>query len=353
MAKVLRPRWMGLACLACAAGCGSAENDGTLFSREPEGGSAAIGESGPVSPSPEPPDLTHTFEPVQVDPGEEITGLCQSWTLGNAEALFINRVAADNLGAFHHSNWIWVPEANYPGPDGTWPCADRNFDQIVAGAIGGVFFAQSTQSRTDTQAFPDGVAFEMPSRVRIIGDVHLLNASGSAATTSLSFEIFTLPAAAVRVKLQPMAFTNMALDIAPSTETHARMQCATPQPDFDVYYVLPHYHTLGKAMRVDVAGGAMNGMSLFGAEGTYGEPSGETYDPPIHVAGAAGLAITCEYENPRAAAVRYGFGDQEMCVSLVYSTGKKAGGMALTNLTVMDVGGVHHTDALCVSVGAP
>lgn len=350
---------MGLACVACAAGCGSAEDDGTLFSGEPEGGSApaapnaSTGDSGPPSPPPEPPDLTHTFETVPVGPGAEITGLCQSWTLGNAEALFINRVVADNLGAFHHSNWIWVPEANYAGPDGTWPCADRSFDQIVAGAVGGVFFAQSTQSRTDTQAFPEGVAFEMPPRVRIIGDVHLLNASDSPTTTSLSFEIFTLPADAVRVKLQPMAFTNMALDIAPNAETHARMQCSTPQPDFDVYYVLPHYHTLGKAMRVDVAGGTMNGMSLFGAAGTYGEPSGKTYDPPIRVTGAAGLAITCEYDNPRPAAVSYGFGDQEMCVSLVYSTGRKAGGMALTNLTVMDVGGVHMTDGLCLSASAP
>jgi hypothetical protein len=306
-----------------------------------------------TAPPGEPPDLSHTFAELTVAAGEERTGLCQSWTVGNDEPLFVNRVLATNTGGLHHSNWIWVDETSYPGPDGSWPCAERGFEQILAGAVGGVFFAQSTQSRSDTQAFPDGVAFEMPARVRIIGDTHLLNPSDAEAKTSVHFDLYTLPAADVRVKLQPMAFTNTALEVAAGGDTRAHMQCAMPQPDFDIYYVLPHFHGTGRELRIDVAGGAMDGTNVFTSTGSYGEPLGQTFDPPLLVRGALGLGITCDYRNAGSSILRYGFGDQEMCVVLIYSTGKKAGGTAIANFSAMDVGGVHQTDALCLSVGAP
>ena len=69
--------------------------------------------------------------------------------------------------------------------------------------------------------------------------------------------------------------------------------------------------------------------------------------------GATGLAITCDYDNPRAASVHYGVGDQEMCVALLYADGLKTGGDAISNLSVTDTGGVHTTDGLCVAVGTP
>jgi hypothetical protein len=313
-----------------------------------DGGAASTrGTPGPT------PALSHALDPIVVTAGQEQTGVCQSWTVGNDQPLHVNKVVSSNDGAFHHSNWIWVPDTMFDGPDGTWPCADRGFDQILAGATGGVFFAQSTQALTDTQAFPPGVAFEMPAHVRIIGDVHLMNTTQRDVTTRLRFDIYTLPASDVRVPLQPMAFTNTALDIAASGETKARMQCATPQPDFDIYYILPHFHVLGRNMAIDVSGGPLDGKVIYRSTGTFGEAWGQTFDPPIAVSGALGLGVTCDYQNPRAAAVHYGEGDQEMCVTLIYSSGSKAGGAAVSNLTTTDSGGVHSTDALCVSVGTP
>jgi hypothetical protein len=315
----------------------------------PSTGGAGQAGAGPVAP----PDFSHTFPSITVGPGEEITGRCQSVTLNNDAPLFVNRIVATNDGRYHHSNWIWVADTSYPGPDGTWNCADRGFDQILAGAFGGVFFAQSTQSGTDTQAFPPGVAFQVPAHARIIGDVHLVNPASSPFTTSFHFDTYALPPNEVNVELQPMAFTNLALDIAPLSETRARMQCATPQPTFDVYYVLPHFHVLGQWLSIDVAGGSMNGVNVFRSQGSFGDSMGQTFDPPFSVTGASGLAITCDYQNPRSASVHYGNGDQEMCVALIYSSGKKAGGEALSNLTVNDSGGVHNTDGACLSVGTP
>jgi hypothetical protein len=325
---------------------------GRMHAQAGAGGGSGAGAADAALPA-QPPDLEHTFPALTIAANSEQVGVCQSWTLGNDAPLYVNRVVEHNTGGFHHSNWIWVDDASYDGPDGTWPCDERGFEQILAGAVGGVFFAQSTQALKDTQAFPEGVAFEMPEHARIIGDVHMLNPNSAPIDTSLTFELYTLPADQVQVKLQPMAFTNTALDIAAASDTHARMECATPQPDFDVYYVLPHYHSMGLGMQIDVLGGAMDGTNLFMNEGGYGESVGQTFDPPLQVRGANGLAITCDYRNPRDTAVVYGEGDQEMCVTLIYSSGAKAGGTAVTNFSVDDNGGVHSTDALCVSVGAP
>ena len=51
--------------------------------------------------------------------------------------------------------------------------------------------------------------------------------------------------------------------------------------------------------------------------------------------------------------MHYGNGDQEMCVALLYTSGKKAGGELLLNSTVGDSGGVHNTDGVCLSVVTP
>jgi hypothetical protein len=339
---------MGGAVSGGATGSGGAP---TAAAGGSSSGGANTGGSGAGGTPTAPPDLVHGFETVAIDPGQELLGTCQSWTLDNAEPIYVNKVVETNDGAFHHSNWIWVPDSLYAGPDGTWKCQDRGFDQIAAGAFGGVFFAQSTQARADTQEFPPNVAFMMPAHARIIGDVHLFNTADTKTETSLRFELYTLPAADVRVPLQPMAFTNLTLDIAPQMETRARMQCATPQPDFRIYYILPHFHSLGQGLSIDVAGGPMDGMNIFKSAGAIGNSLGKMFDPPIAVSGATGLAVTCDYQNPRPAAVKYGEGDQEMCVVLLYTDGKKTGGETIGNLSKSDTGTVHSTDDMCLAVG--
>ena len=85
---------------------------------------------------------------------------------------------------FHHSNWLFVPASNpatgvigpFDGPDGTFTCADRGFDQAVAALKGGVLFAQSTQAQHDVQKFPAGAVIQIPAHSKIVATIHLLNA---------------------------------------------------------------------------------------------------------------------------------------------------------------------------------
>ncbi len=344
-------RFATLTLVICVAACGNTSQPGSSpsGSTPTDGGNAT--DSGALAALT--PAFSHTFDPVVVDASQEIVGLCQSWTLNNDAPFYVNTIVEKNGGKFHHSNWIWVPDTMYTGADGTWNCSDRSFDEVAAGASGGVFFAQSTQALSDTQGFPPGTAFQVPAHARIIGDVHLLNTSEDDATTSLHLDVYTIPQSSVITTLQPMAFTNLALDIPPGMQTQARMQCATPQPNFNVYYILPHFHSYGQEFVIDVAGGPMDGTSILDSKGTIGNSVGQTFSPPIAITGASGLAITCDYQNPTSQTLVYGNGSEEMCVALLYTDGEKAGGEAISNLTTTDSGGVHSTDGLCVSVGSP
>jgi hypothetical protein len=213
-----------------------------------------------------------------------------------------------------------------------------------------VFFAQSTQSRSDKQDFPDGAAFEVPAHSRVVGQVHLLNTTGKTIRTKLHFSVTTLAPDEVTVPLRSMAFSNLALDLAPASITHARMDCGVPQPDFDIYYVLPHYHSLGTTMRIALLGGPGDGDEVFATEASYGEALGKSYSPPVAVRGVKQLRITCEFDNVTEKRVRYGNGDQEMCVALLYaSIDHQGGGLAPKNSSSQDIDGVHVTDAPCLS----
>ena len=183
--------------------------------------------------------------------------------------------------------------------------------------------------------------------------MHLLNASAADATTSLKFDVYSIPPADLMVGLQPMAFTNVSLDIAPNGITDARMSCAVPQPDFGVYYVLPHFHVLGQVLLLDVVGGPMDGTTVFRSQGTFGEPQGRSFDPPMRITGATAFRVSCEYENPRGVSVAYGEANQEMCVVLLYTDGLKAAGTTIGTSTVTDAGGVHTTDAVCAAASWP
>ncbi len=54
--------------------------------------------------------LTHDFDMFTTQPGEEVLSLCQSWTLNNAEEIWVNAVELSQDVASHHSNWTYVPD---------------------------------------------------------------------------------------------------------------------------------------------------------------------------------------------------------------------------------------------------
>lgn len=272
--------------------------------------------------------FSNTFPDFTTQPGEEVSGLCRSWTLGNETELWVNAVELEQNEASHHSNWTFTPEDTFPGPDGTWKCKERGYNQLSAALAGGVIYAQSTQATREVQKFPDGVAVRIPPRSRIISDVHILNTSEKAITGHITFGVYAVPVESVKVKLAPFHLVYDGLAIPPRAssrftgecelDSHFQKEAQTPL-SMKVYYLLPHTHSLGRRFFLEAVGGPSDGKSLIDVRGYNGEARGRRYGPPIDLAGAKALRFGCEFENPRDDVIHYGIGDQEMCEVLGFA----------------------------------
>jgi hypothetical protein len=267
--------------------------------------------------------LTHHMGPWAVPAGGEVASSCESWTLHNEETIYLSTVEMTATAGMHHSNWFFVPDTNYVGPDGTWRCSDRTFDQGVASYLGGVFFAQSTQVLHETQQFPPGTAVAIPPHSRIIGALHMLNAGPAPRQVGVDFTVRSIARSAVRTRLSPFYLEYGPLEITPRGRSEFTVECAlderaralTERPlDLRFYYGLAHYHELGSRMSVTVLGGPMDGRALYETDARLGESWARTMDPAVDVSGARALRLTCAFDNPRSTTVRYGIGAQEMCI---------------------------------------
>jgi hypothetical protein len=276
--------------------------------------------------------LINDFAEFTVKSGQEVKGLCQSWTLHNAEELWVNAVELTQDMSSHHSNWTFVPDDKFTGPDGTWPCDERSYTQVGAAIYGGVLYAQSTQAEHEVQKFPNGAAVRIPPYSRIITDVHLLNTTDKDITGNAKLSLYALEESDVKVKLTPFHLVFTGLNIPPYADSRFSSECdleskfaANGIPfKMDIYFVLPHYHSLGRSFFLDVAGGKQDKERIFEVGAYDGEAHGRNYDPPYSVTDATGLSFGCDFTNPRGDYIQYGLGDQEMCEMLGFAKSEMA-----------------------------
>ncbi|MFO0586021.1 MAG: hypothetical protein U0441_00710 [Polyangiaceae bacterium] len=314
---------MGDSCLAKQRICVEG-GDSAMCAACPEGKYAT--ENNTCDPIPGTP-MSHDFSDFTVKSGQEVKGLCQSWTLHNPTELWINTVELTQGESSHHSNWTYVPDDKFTGEDGVWNCDDRNYTQLSAALVGGVLYAQSTQATHEVQKFPNSAAVRIPPYARIIGDVHLLNTTQDDITGHANLKLYALDEADVKVKLTPFHMVYTGLAIPPHATSRFFGSCdldskfaANDSPfKMDIYFVLPHYHALGKSFFLDVVGGKQDGEHVFEIGAFDGEAHGRAYDPPFSVNDATGLSFGCDFTNPRDDVIHYGLGDQEMCEMLGFA----------------------------------
>lgn len=288
---------------------------------------------GPCDPERQACHFAHDFGAAEVKAGEEISDLCFSWTVGNTTELLVNSTELNNDGAYHHSNWFFVPETSFVHPDGQFPCSTIHFDEVTAALLGGVLFAQSTQAEKEVQRFAPGAVVRVPANARILGSVHLLNASPTDRKTGLRLTMHTLPPDQVKVPLTPFRLTYYNLRLPPMRRSEVGGACDLRAPyekrigepfRMHLYFVLPHYHQLGRRFLLQLLGGPRDGQTLFDSRAEVGEPGGMTFDPAVDLSQADGFKFSCTFDNPRSSEVRWGIGDQEMCEMLGFADSRAA-----------------------------
>lgn len=280
--------------------------------------------SGPLANS-----LKHVFPPLFVDVGGEVADVCQSWTLDNEEPLYVNAVRQTNQGGWHHSNWTFGPEEVFDGPDGTWDCDDRGYALQFAVAAGGVLFAQSTQALEETQRFSEGAVIVIPPHSRIVGNVHLINLSAAPIDNSLNMELGLIPAEEVQVKLRPIGIFNTSIAIEPRAQSRFSLSCdledlfknilrVDTMPEFNVYYVLGHYHAWGNYLNLSYIQRDGSERTIVEYDSQPGDVLGVQVDPPMPSRGAVGMRLTCGYNNDTDELKTWGIGTLEMCAFFGY-----------------------------------
>lgn len=304
---------------------------------------------------------TFEFGPYTIAPGEEVTDDCVQITLPNTDhPVFINAVELTTGPGFHHSNWFYVPKHTFPGEDGTYKCADRDFNEPVAAIFGGVLFAQSTQAPHEVQQFPEGVAIHVPKGFKLVTQIHLLNPTDQPITVNPTIALTPIPEEAVTTTLAGISFQNQAIALPPNKQSRFTVECdLAPRhnelfgkdPDFRIYYALAHYHELGIGLTIDAVKPDGTATNVFTTQTQVGDTLGGPVSPPFSMAGYTKLRMACEYFNPRQDTVRWGVGDQEMCVFLAFSDSSYNWGGGVNNVeepgSPVEVGNAMHYTNPC------
>ena len=276
------------------------------------------------------PDAPRTYEfgPYTINAGQEITEDCVQISLDNDDYLYVNAVELTTGPGFHHSNWVHVPNHVFAGEDGTFKCSDRDFNEPAAAIFGGVLFAQSTQAPHEIQAFPEGVVIKIPPHFKLVTQIHLLNPTDVPLHVAPTIKITPILETAATTTLAGISFQNQALALPSNMSSRFTVECDLQErhqyifgrdPDFKIYYALAHYHELATKLTVEAVKPNGDAAVIYSTEHNVGDVLGGPIDPLFDMTGYTKLRMSCEYFNPRADVVRWGVGDQEMCVFLAFS----------------------------------
>lgn len=286
------------------------------------------------------PPGRYPFGPFEVAAHEEVIHTCVQISLHNPETLYIQSVELTTGPGFHHSNWLFVPESVFSGDDGTFQCSDRGYNEGIAAALGGVLFAQSTQSPHEVQAFPPGVAVVIPPQSKIVAQLHLLNPGDAALHISPTIQLTAVAQAEVKTMLSAISFEDQALGLPAHHQSRFSVDCDLAplhqerfqrDPDFKLYYALAHYHALGTGLTLEAVKPDGTTATVFTTSHRIGDTLGGPIAPSFDMTGYTRLRLSCDYANARDTVVGWGLGDQEMCVFLAFSdSAANWGGGALT-----------------------
>lgn len=270
---------------------------------------------------------TLPFGPITIPAGTEDTGKCVQLTLHNDQPLYVNQVELTTGAGFHHSNWLYVPEHVFPGPDGIFTCDDRSYDQVSAGILGGVFFAQSTQAPHETQTFPAGVALKVPAHSKLVAQIHLLNTGDEDLVLRPDIKVTPIAEVEATTLMASVTFEYHPLGLPPNKQSKFSVECdlterpeqLAAKPDFKLYYALAHYHEWGTELTIEAVKPTGEAATIYTTKNRVGDVLGGMLDPQFSMAGYTKLRLTCGYYNNTNATLYYGNGQGEMCIFNAFS----------------------------------
>lgn len=268
------------------------------------------------------PPIVVTTDETELAPGDELVGVCQTFSLGNVDPIFVRAVTFEASPGVHHSDWSSYDEDAVNGPDGSADCMTfEGFGVTTDSSKHAFLFSQSTQSTRETQDFGDGAALRIPPHSKLLVSYHLQNPTADRLKTRLTASLQPARPEEVTTRLVAGGGLIGILAVPPLSRSRFHADCTFDgPPSFKTYFMLPHYHQRGRGMRLELLGGSRDGEVVWQNEGTIGEALGARIAPAVDVTGSTGFRFTCLYDNTTTETLACGASpSQEMCSFFVHT----------------------------------
>jgi hypothetical protein len=232
----------------------------------------------------------------------------------------IHTVTPVNGVATHHQVVGIDPQKRMPDTDPT--AANPPICPGIEVMNWNLIFADGVGSPSLTM--PDGVVMHVHAGDQLVFQLHLLNASPNAVTSSASVQVVELPAAQVTDEAQMILAGPVQFSIPPGPNQVINGKCTMKGPTH-FYAVFPHMHVLGTHISVNAVVGGVS-QSVYDAAYDFTNQTFASFTPIAMNTGDQ-IAVTCTYDNTTGGAVNFGTSTtQEMCFAISYRYPALAGG---------------------------
>jgi len=243
---------------------------------------------------------------------------CQISELPNQGWLDVGEVRSVQSPGVHHMDISTLIFTDIEFEAGVYDCNDvyRQYPQLMDDAM--VLYA--AQRADQKIVLPAGTVAHLPPHLKVMHELHYVNGTEEDAEVFSKINMYrtTVPATE-SIWGGAVRDTNLTVPPGDSVEW---TRCVMTD-DVDVLFLSSHTHQLATSVEVRPFDGTATGDVLY-TNTDWRSPALETFAQPLHVAKGSGFEFSCNYRNPTAETVHWGFrAADEMCqIALVYTPGE-------------------------------
>jgi hypothetical protein len=247
----------------------------------------------------------------KLDAGQE-QYLCQRTTL--TKDFYITAMTPSSGPGTHHE--VLGIDTSHSHSDGVTPCGGQEIADIFNWTL---LFASGLNSPALTM--PDGVALHVHAGDQLVMQMHLLNATQSAVSSTAYIDVATvdgstLPTEAQMILAGPIPDSRITSDIPVGDNQIVDGGC-TLTADTHYFAVFPHMHQIGKHIQVRAVVGG-NANTLYDADYSFDNQTFAEFSP-LSMKKGDRIEVTCTYDNETGMPVSFGTSSyEEMCFAISY-----------------------------------
>jgi hypothetical protein len=256
-----------------------------------------------------------TFAPA----GTEIWK-CYVADLPTANGIFhqVKRVESLQSAGVHHMDVMALGLLDLPIDNGMHDCDDLYSAHAEMMEEG--IFLYASQLESEELILPEGVAAGVPSNLKVMVEIHYVNATLEDKEVWSRINAWTVPDSEVEEGIWGSAVRDVDINIPPAASAHVEWTRCVMNEDIDLLFLSSHVHELSQRVDVFHFDGKTTG-DLFYQNLDWHRPELMKFSPPLSIKAGEGFEFRCNYKNSTDAVVNWGFTSKdEMCQIAIVHT---------------------------------